>query len=370
MVEIGDIKDRDSLKEWLEDRSKEECIQIATRAALRVLPLFWEWSLTEPAQKHRITALPVLRCLLISRLAGKGIDETQADANVAAGAVADPSVVYKEIAHLAAIAAYTSARVTLYAGDIAKEAATAVIVAARAAGKEANIIGLTKSDCKALIDLEIKLEGLPLWHELENPLQSIWQAVKTGASEQPEIWAYWVKWYEDILAGNTPYWPLEQSIALIENEVWKAGPEAVADVIKRLQEQDYLLHEASAIRAESERLTKGIADAETRSHNNPPELVDAPEPMRREITFIWDQIENAESELEKSTPDTPSLRTIGLAIRASLLAISRYAGKIADTMMVAGAKAIGTGVATIILDHFLNNGRLLAWVERLLQFAS
>ncbi|MGR3563817.1 MAG: hypothetical protein ACU0FH_13500 [Heliomarina sp.] len=148
MVEIADIKDRDSLQEWLEDRSREECIQIATRAALRVLPLFWEWSLTEPAQKHRITALPVLRCLLISRLAGKGIDETQADANVAAGAVADPSVVYEEIAHLAATAAYTSARINLYAVDAAKEAVTAVNVAATAAGKDANIIGLTKSDCK------------------------------------------------------------------------------------------------------------------------------------------------------------------------------------------------------------------------------
>ena len=369
MVEIADIKDRDSLKEWLEDRSREECIQIATRAALRVLPLFWEWSLTESAQKHRITALPVLRCLLISRLAGKGIDDTQADANVAAGAGADPSVVYEEIAHLAAIAAYTSARINLYAVDAAKEAVTAVNVAATAAGKEANIIGLTKIDCKALIDSEIKLEGLPLWHELENPLQSIWQAVKTEGAEQPGIWAYWVQWYEDILAGNTPNWPLEQSIALIDNEFWRDGPEAVAEEIKRLQEQDYLLNEGHALREEIEGLTTRLADAETRSHNKPPELVDAAEPMRREMTSIGEQIRDAETELEKRTPDMYRLRTIGLAIKASLLAISRYSGKIANVTIMAGAAAIGTGGGKLIWDHFLS-GRLLEWVERLLQFVS
>lgn len=361
MVEIADIKDRDSLKNWLEDRSKEECIQIATRAALRVLPLFWEWSLTEPAKTHDLATLAALRCFSISRITGqysiREIAFPAADAFFAAAARSPAAAAAKSAADaVLARAAFPAAR--------------AAAAADKAARPIAAIFEFVRSDCLALTQTETKLASLPLWHDAENPLQCVWREVKKGASEQPEIWAYWIQWYEDILAGNTANWPLEQKIARIDSKVWDLGPVAVSEEIRRLQEQIDLLNEARAMREENERPKYSFADAKTRSHNMPPGLVDAPKPMRREIIFIWEQIEDAETELVKSKPDMRRLRMIGLAIRQSFSALTQYASKIVDQAIVAGAKAIGAGGGTLALDHFLNNGRLLAWVERLLQFAS
>ena len=231
-MEIADIKDRDSLKEWLEDRSREECVQIAARAALRVLPLFWEWCLTESAQKHRITALPVLRCLLISRVAGKFSDRTIPGTEVAVGAVADVSSKYEDFAHLAAAAAYSAARIASFIKDFERMTAEVAATAARAADNDPAMFDAIRSDCMALAQAEEKLEGLPLWHGVENPFQSQWLAVKESVSDQQDTWSFWTQWYDSILAGDKPNWPLEQKIALIDNEFWESGPKAVAATIE------------------------------------------------------------------------------------------------------------------------------------------
>ena len=79
MIEIEDIKDQGSLKRWLiewpQENGKDEAqaraiaVSIAHRAAMRVLPLWWAWTLTDDARNRDLTALPVLRCSLISGVA-------------------------------------------------------------------------------------------------------------------------------------------------------------------------------------------------------------------------------------------------------------------------------------------------------------
>jgi hypothetical protein len=42
-------------------------------------------------------------------------------------------------------------------------------------------------------------------------------------------WAFWATWYDRAMAGDPLPWDLQEQIALIPNEIWETGPEAVAD---------------------------------------------------------------------------------------------------------------------------------------------
>ena len=69
MVEIADIKDRQSLEAWLKEQPRESAVALTHRAAMRVLPLYWDWVQNDAkARKGDLTALPVLWASLISRL--------------------------------------------------------------------------------------------------------------------------------------------------------------------------------------------------------------------------------------------------------------------------------------------------------------
>ena len=70
MVAIPDITDRESLEAWLKYQPREGSDWIASRAAARVLPVWWDAVLTKSwAHERDLTALPVLRCLMISSVA-------------------------------------------------------------------------------------------------------------------------------------------------------------------------------------------------------------------------------------------------------------------------------------------------------------
>ncbi|WP_167687363.1 hypothetical protein [Pseudooceanicola sp. HF7] len=52
-------------------------------------------------------------------------------------------------------------------------------------------------------------------------------------------WDFWSRWYERAMAGDPLPWDLQREVALIPEEIWKQGPEAVAERIAEI-EADYL----------------------------------------------------------------------------------------------------------------------------------
>ncbi|WP_296762985.1 hypothetical protein, partial [Sediminimonas sp.] len=107
MVEIADIKDEDSLRAWLEDQSREVSVWIASRAAARLLPVWWD-AVLDWAYEEDLTALPVLRSLLIASVAAVGpADDIRSDAAAAAADAADAAFV--SAVDAAAEAAFVSA---------------------------------------------------------------------------------------------------------------------------------------------------------------------------------------------------------------------------------------------------------------------
>ena len=60
----------------------------------------------------------------------------------------------------------------------------------------------------------------------------MWHKLRARWAASPDIWGFWIDWYEGLLEGRAPDWELWHDVALIEDEVWKAGPEAVAREIE------------------------------------------------------------------------------------------------------------------------------------------
>lgn len=258
IVEISDIKDRDSLNVWLNDQPREVSVRMASRAAARVLPIWWqEVSTKDWARKRDVTALPVLRGLLISSVSAKMPSE---DMKVAT-------------------------------------AATAAANAART-------------------------------------------------------------------------WELLEKIALIDPKDWDQGPEVVNPMIAGIWELYRLRIEAEELRAGKEAFLAARATPEQRSHNQPPGLVEAEPEIARHVTIIWTGLDEAHEVLANDAPDKGRLRAIAGSVLEALQRVAKYCARVADTAVMSAAKVGGGAVGAALLDHVLNNGRLIQFAKDLLAWSS
>jgi hypothetical protein len=64
------------------------------------------------------------------------------------------------------------------------------------------------------------------------------------------IWTFWRDWYRGMLTGAPMDWDLQQPMALIKDEIWKAGPEDVAKEIERIQAKFVLEREVKRLKEE------------------------------------------------------------------------------------------------------------------------
>ena len=64
------------------------------------------------------------------------------------------------------------------------------------------------------------------------------------------IWTFWKQWYRGMMEGVPLDWGLQLRVALIEDEIWKSGPEAVAREIERIQVKHELELEIAALRGQ------------------------------------------------------------------------------------------------------------------------
>ena len=239
MIEIKDIVDGGSLERWLTDwpasqglddeASQKIAVTIAHRAAMRVMPVWWHWTLSQEARKRDLTALPVLRCLQISGVAAR-VPTSEISAAVRAFHVASSPPVASAFAAVASASAAASA---VRASSSAVAFAADSAVAADSAADFAAWVSI-RADCVVLSEEE-DIFSTSLWGDEENLIARLWSEVKTQALE-PE-WAFWIKWYEDALAGREQNWDMLEEIALIDSEVWDAGAVAVAAEIERIRQK-------------------------------------------------------------------------------------------------------------------------------------
>ncbi len=380
-MRVKDIKDRESLQAWLEalpqgtEAEREEArrwaVAIAHRAAMRVLPVFWGWSLSAPARKREVTALPILRSSLVSGVAAIRLTSEINSANAfAARAIHVPKNALA-LRRAQAYQASNAVEATSMAADVAAafDTATYVANAVGAVGfsttNSARRFKMVRADCSALSQNEA-LDLMPLWQD-ENRLTQLWADTSPQILAQGEGWRFWVDWYDNALHGRPQDDDLLTKIALIASEDWDKGADHVNALIRRIIEQHRLANEARALKEEVAQLKRQLDAIEQRSHNNPPELVDYTIATREQVTIIWAVLDKAEQELEKPDPDPGTLARVGQLLIDTAKAIASYCASLGHLAMTSAVKTAAAATTGIIIAS--QSERLQAFGQALLQFA-
>ncbi|OIQ44589.1 MAG: hypothetical protein BM558_07190 [Roseobacter sp. MedPE-SW] len=251
-MDVSKIVDRDSFKTWLEKLPKERRyewgVSLATRAALRVFPV---WAVEMPrdwARKRDLTVLPLSRSLLISVVAVKMPTTDIRDA-------ADASYVasYAANAANAASCAANAAKAASYAVNASSSSSSssssyaASYASASYAASYASAVSWTllRGD---ILELEqgADLRRLRLWpQEMPPEIAEAWTTGRTWMEPAPGH-AFWIRWYDAILAGRPltgdwdSHWQLMHDIALIDPDDWGKGKEQdaihVAGIIAKIED--------------------------------------------------------------------------------------------------------------------------------------
>jgi hypothetical protein len=74
-----------------------------------------------------------------------------------------------------------------------------------------------------------------MWHSTPPDwYTTTWKNFATSFSTNSP-WSFWCDWYRGMLAGQQTDWALQRKIALIDDAIWDAGPEAIAEEIERIK---------------------------------------------------------------------------------------------------------------------------------------
>ena len=370
-MKAEDINDQETLKVWLQNRPHEDAVWIAHRAAMRVLPV---WAGLPPdilTRKGGMTDLPILRALLTSGVGCKyltpqvraaaaalalGFDADSSAAQSAAAARAaaathDYSAFAAALADAAALAAATILATDF--ADLATEpslaatrAATATTCAAAVSAAHASSTAAWRQVTKDCVALQHRdsLSEVPVWVDAPNLFQAKWNFACAAWQANPD-YAFWLRWYEAALAGTPPNWSLLHDLALIPNEDWEKGIGHIAGLIATFEERYHLLrqiaHLQEQLRDVTTLSTANAASPEHRSHNNPPDLINAPVEIRRAFTVITVALDDAKAELETPVPRPSVLRRAGHALLDAVKSILGYCAALGDIALKEGAKVVG-----------------------------
>jgi multidrug efflux pump subunit AcrA (membrane-fusion protein) len=392
------ISTRKEFEEWLKTQPREVCVAIAYRAAMRVLPLaalvpddrtIWtnlalaafRASLTSgvaavgPTPEVKSAARPAAgaaaRAAADAAYAAAGAARPAADA--AAGAAADAARAAARAAADAAYAAAGAARPA--AGAAARAAADAAADAAYAA---AGAAARAAADAAIFADFELAPETLPV-SVIPVPAELTAAIAKMAEGRTDFLasggpWTFWTEWHARAMAGDPLPWDLQEKIALIPDDIWEAGPEAVAAEIEKIEAAFRLrerIAEMEADQARPEDARFGIGG------NNPPVEIDDPE-VGRQMIILWDSVSGLKEEVEADEPDAERVSKLNAAVRAALGALFSWCGRkldlAIDTFVTEGIKFAfslkGLGAIYLVVDPARVQAVLKAaedWLQLLLR---
>ncbi|WOJ90943.1 hypothetical protein RZS28_06560 [Methylocapsa polymorpha] len=234
---LVEIKNPKEFEAWAEKKPAEVALAVATRAALRVLPIAWTAHRGDYIDLISDLILPIFRATSAAWTAAEYPAHSTAAsawqvannaATFAAHAAADVAD-DADAAAEAASAAFTAAGAPTDAVAAAAEAAAAFVL--DAAFWSAISIDATSMDEGTMASITT---GSPLWPEGQpDDLGSLWRDLKTTLQAAGQDWDVWTTWYDRRLGGRFRSDARELAYARIEDALWDKGPAAVNAEIKR-----------------------------------------------------------------------------------------------------------------------------------------
>ncbi|WP_371227202.1 hypothetical protein [Roseovarius sp. 2305UL8-3] len=333
------IKTRKEFETWLRAQSQETCVLFVMRAALRGFPFTAHISKPSKEQKH--LALSSVRAILTS-----GVSAKMPTPKVRAAADAAYALSAADAVDAVAYAAYPA----VYPVAAGAVACTATLAAANA-------------------DTDIRFEDLfqtALWHQLGEP-DWLASALITNSNllESGPEWSFWREWYQGFLDGKPMDWKLQRRVALIDDAIWEAGPEKVAEEIERIRAAFEVetragdLREAAFVAAAPSR---GIGD------NNPPDSIDDAVKTQDGVTIIWAAARDLEEEAASDTPNLERVKKAIGAIIGVMKAAGIWAAKKVDKALTAFVVTVGAAGGTASVAWLTQNsdkiGELIEAAER------
>lgn len=235
---MANIRDRESLLDWLTDQPKEIAVIIAARAALRVLPLAISDKDLDLKAPGGAILLPCFRASAAAWAAGTWPAQAaglEAAADAAANAAALSAADFAGSAALsAALSATDSAFSALSAADFADLSAARYTALFQQINHDAEVLE-RGGDSHAL-------GFAPLWRgDSPREIQESWEKFqKALPNSRYQNWNVWTDWYRDRLSGADGSRPiiekLEIARVLIADEEWEKGPAHVNAMIQALED--------------------------------------------------------------------------------------------------------------------------------------
>lgn len=299
MFSVANINDPESLQWWLDDQSRVASVWVASRSGARALPFFWHMSF-EDKEKHRgKTALQILRNLLTLMVYARipaaktrevilGFDTRDAYQRPNGGHFYQNIPTIESMNQVSEAAANDAGNVvgyalgTAYRENFAELAASAANLSTGSTGMWADIL----RDCETIAKGS-NPEQTPLWAAGDNSVIEIWEKTRDGAKKDINDWSFWIRWYESLLDGNPLPNSLLEQVALIDTEIWEAGPAVVAEKIADIQLERAILATSNAERIEINPET-GKFCAVFESDLSEDHLVDALDKMQNAVAIFED----------------------------------------------------------------------------------
>lgn len=171
--------------------------------------------------------------------------------------------------------------------------------------------------------------------------------VSSGRAAGPDFLStkFWHDWYWGILAGKPLDWELQRRVALIDDAIWEAGAEAVAQEIEWIERLFELEREIAALKATLPRRS-ALSTTNLIGDNGGPPLDDGVrQAVRGDFVLIWDQIEDLEAEIAKPDPSPGRLKAIAKTLWDISVRIAAYCGGKIDLALTEASKEAGKAVA-------------------------
>ncbi len=307
-----EITDEASLEAWLKTRPRRDAEIIAFRADLRAFPFWIRQEGESDSIETKPSTLPLLQLILAKFFSQKSTSKLYLVNNYPKLSTSSPA--FAPFMAMSASAAENAASAAAYAAETAidsNDGSAKAVQGVMAAVNRAQFFSQIASEIERSSWQAISADAIALYTGADHSHLPLWPTTapdwfttadrETRAiwAKDPATWAFWEKWWDGVISGDMPFPPdLLRDVALIEDDIWQAGPKAVAELINLLIQRHALQREAAAIQA---RLMEFIAFNEglgANLHNQPPEDELSPVKLRATLGEISQALKEIEVALD------------------------------------------------------------------------